>query len=277
MKRSAFTLIELLVVIAIIAILAAILFPVFAQAKTAAKVASTTSGVKQIALALHMYATDYDDMTVPEYGYGTDVDADPYRNHNTWVGRVYPYVKNRGVFFDKTLPDPQGEDFDDPFYPGYVYKWEWITNLSLNTDGYSRSWPGTGCKDIQWGQPSSQRSLTSIEDTATRLAVAPTRYANLKFSWMRFYAIDASWPTIDRYATEWSWYQLIWDGRRQYPGPRFPGAFADGHAAKFGREKFVGYYVDNPGQTEANTYSEYCGKMDTKKLWSFWGKPWSGD
>ena len=59
--RKAFTLIELLVVIAIIAILAAILFPVFAQAKTAAKVTATISGVKQIALGLHMYAADFDD------------------------------------------------------------------------------------------------------------------------------------------------------------------------------------------------------------------------
>lgn len=63
--RRAFTLIELLVVIAIIAILAAILFPVFAQAKAAAKKTVCLSDVKQIALADVMYGTDNDDFIVP--------------------------------------------------------------------------------------------------------------------------------------------------------------------------------------------------------------------
>ncbi len=62
--RRAFTLIELLVVIAIIAILAAILFPVFSQAKEAAKKTACLSNTKQMALALYMYATDSDD-TLP--------------------------------------------------------------------------------------------------------------------------------------------------------------------------------------------------------------------
>ena len=63
MKDSrAFTLIELLVVIAIIAILAAILFPVFAQAKEAAKKTSGLSNVKQLNLACVMYCIDYDDV-----------------------------------------------------------------------------------------------------------------------------------------------------------------------------------------------------------------------
>src|SRR6185436_14294989 len=60
--HKAFTLIELLVVIGIIGILAAILFPVFAQAKTAAKAAVCLSNVKQVSLAAILYAADYDDM-----------------------------------------------------------------------------------------------------------------------------------------------------------------------------------------------------------------------
>ncbi len=63
-QRKAFTLIELLVVIAIIAILAAILFPVFAQAKEAAKKISCLSNVKQISLGTLLYANDYDDTAV---------------------------------------------------------------------------------------------------------------------------------------------------------------------------------------------------------------------
>ncbi|MFQ6096191.1 MAG: prepilin-type N-terminal cleavage/methylation domain-containing protein [Armatimonadota bacterium] len=60
-SRRGFTLIELLVVIAIIAILAAILFPVFAKAKEKAKQASCQSNVKQLCLAMLMYASDHDD------------------------------------------------------------------------------------------------------------------------------------------------------------------------------------------------------------------------
>ena len=68
MKRNAFTLIELLVVIAIIAILAAILFPVFAQAKEAAKKTVDLSNQKQHATATAMYAADSDDLYFPQSG-----------------------------------------------------------------------------------------------------------------------------------------------------------------------------------------------------------------
>lgn len=65
--NRAFTLIELLVVIAIIAILAAILFPVFAQAKAAAKKTTCASNMKQLGIAWTMYATDFDDVIVPAW------------------------------------------------------------------------------------------------------------------------------------------------------------------------------------------------------------------
>jgi prepilin-type processing-associated H-X9-DG protein/prepilin-type N-terminal cleavage/methylation domain-containing protein len=64
-RRAAFTLIELLVVIAIIATLAAILFPVFAQAKDKARQATCQSNLKQIGIAWMMYAQDYDETSVP--------------------------------------------------------------------------------------------------------------------------------------------------------------------------------------------------------------------
>ncbi|AIE86360.1 type II secretion system protein [Fimbriimonas ginsengisoli] len=102
--RRAFTLIELLVVIAIIAILAAILFPVFAQAKEAAKKTNCLSNLKQIGLATIMYANDYDDTIYP-FQYNID-GADPgvrmwfgqsRASNPTWDfnnGFVGPYMKN---------------------------------------------------------------------------------------------------------------------------------------------------------------------------------------
>ena len=83
------TLVELLVVIAIIAILAAILFPVFAQARESARKTACLSNCKQIALAVTMYAQDYDELLVPGR----------VRNPNTAFDTLLnPYVKNQGVW-----------------------------------------------------------------------------------------------------------------------------------------------------------------------------------
>lgn len=89
MIRRAFTLIELLVVIAIIAILAAILFPVFAQAKDSAKNTTLLSGLKQMGTANIMYAGDYDDLFAPTMA-SQPVIAGDY----AWQDLVQPYMKN---------------------------------------------------------------------------------------------------------------------------------------------------------------------------------------
>ena len=101
MKR-AFTLIELLVVIAIIAILAAILFPVFAQAKEAAKKTSCLSNDKQMATALFMYAGDNED-TLCQTSWEGDA-AHPYQVH--WSFLMQPYIKSYDMFRCASDPAP---------------------------------------------------------------------------------------------------------------------------------------------------------------------------
>lgn len=103
MKR-AFTLIELLVVIAIIAILAAILFPVFAQAKEAAKKTTCLSGLKQTGTSYFLYATDYDDNTVPQNMGRIDVNG-VTQSGGYWYNILQPYVKSYQLFF---CPDRTG-------------------------------------------------------------------------------------------------------------------------------------------------------------------------
>jgi prepilin-type N-terminal cleavage/methylation domain-containing protein/prepilin-type processing-associated H-X9-DG protein len=93
-SRSGFTLIELLVVIAIIAILAAILFPVFAQAREKARQANCISAFKQINLALIMYAQDYDE-TIPRIRFWEFSGfCSPTAKSLTWKGALTPYVKS---------------------------------------------------------------------------------------------------------------------------------------------------------------------------------------
>ena len=117
-KNAGFTLIELLVVIAIIAILAAILFPVFAQARESARQTTCLSNLKQIALADLMYVQDYDETFVPVGGTSeqpwpdanttpdkmTRLATDPVTGAQTakpvngWSLNLLPYIKNRGIF-----------------------------------------------------------------------------------------------------------------------------------------------------------------------------------
>jgi len=101
MLRRGFTLIELLVVIAIIAILAAILFPVFAQAKDAAKKTADLSNMKQHGLSVLMYSNDSDD-TAPLWMYNGSFNVNT--GDRSWGNIVFPYIKNSDISVTPASP-----------------------------------------------------------------------------------------------------------------------------------------------------------------------------
>jgi len=117
MKRTkAFTLIELLVVIAIIAILAAILFPVFSQAREKARQTQCLSNTKQIGLACMMYIQDYDEVMPPGYDYRQG------GNTTVWYMQLlYPYLKDLNEGGIRTCPSA-----------AYRHAWAYAYNDLLN-------------------------------------------------------------------------------------------------------------------------------------------------
>ncbi len=157
MNRKAFTLIELLVVIAIIAILAAILFPVFAQAKVAAKKTASLSGVKQLNLGAIMYAGDFDDLYPLQQG---RTDADGWLNHKyvrtpanwqsgqsaafvaanevAWANSMQIYLKSRELLHAPGENVKARSGYD---YASALAKPEWA-NLQYN--GTLTEYPATG-------------------------------------------------------------------------------------------------------------------------------------
>lgn len=156
-SRRAFTLIELLVVIAIIAILAAILFPVFAQARDAARKTACTSNLRQLGTALNMYLQDYDEtfhkgagMNVPAMnGFGSNTSIDGWDN---WPWFYGPYVKNVGIFDCPTSPDNVE----------IITKPDWTIANSTGYDGnYGYNYSG-----LTRDQGTPPRALAEIQEPA---------------------------------------------------------------------------------------------------------------
>jgi prepilin-type N-terminal cleavage/methylation domain-containing protein/prepilin-type processing-associated H-X9-DG protein len=128
-RRNGFTLIELLVVIAIIAILAAILFPVFAQAREKARQTSCLSNLKQLGTGFLMYSQDYDELVCPPFNGQTGANA------FTWDRLMQPYVKNWTLVqcpSDGASTRPTASFVGFPLRRSYTMPshlgWEWSPN-----------------------------------------------------------------------------------------------------------------------------------------------------
>jgi prepilin-type N-terminal cleavage/methylation domain-containing protein/prepilin-type processing-associated H-X9-DG protein len=122
-SKRAFTLIELLVVIAIIAILAAILFPVFAQAREKARTASCGSNTRQLGLAIRMYVQDYDER-FPFGGWlPTNTGVGGPDGTWEWQNTTAPYIKNKQLY-----RCPSTSDRDEEIRPDGSYVFDWNLN-----------------------------------------------------------------------------------------------------------------------------------------------------
>jgi len=168
MLRKAFTLIELLVVIAIIAILAAILFPVFAQAKLAAKGAASTSNIKQQSLAILMYSNDYEDYLPLDETWGDQTapfyySTWPQGAYTMWSMAILPYEKTANINQDAMIQaNPENAGNWEPNWlfvasnPEYGYNYGGLSPyLPVGPTAWVAPWTRTAVSTTQKRQPAN--------------------------------------------------------------------------------------------------------------------------
>lgn len=171
-RRRAFTLIELLVVIAIIAILAAILFPVFAQAKAAAKRTSSLSNEKQMTLAVIMYSGDYDD-TAPLDCVWNSNDAVYWfgsqgSQYSPWSYEILPYTKNAQILEDPQIAaNPSGGGVTltqwDAYNPEYGYNYTALSPITSTNGPSPVPWVRTPATFTSLSRPAETVLLTAMD------------------------------------------------------------------------------------------------------------------
>jgi prepilin-type N-terminal cleavage/methylation domain-containing protein len=238
--RRAFTLIELLVVIAIIAILAAILFPVFAQAKLAAKKTANLNNHKQLALAMLMYCGDVDDsfaliFTDSPVGAPDGITTGVY----TWQNTVQPYAKNWGLMIDPVSPfqNSNPKTSEDPFinygvvpvgsalgFPNLTDTF-WSSGVLTQLDGIfgvvspagskvATNWIGQGAPTFPGASSLSQSSIAGVANTVMAAdAAAPDM-------WIAAFGAGAGGNGADAFDWCITWYPA-YGSRTSGPEPRY--------------------------------------------------------
>lgn len=260
--NRAFTLIELLVVIAIIAILAAILFPVFAQAKLAAKKTADLNNLKQIGLGVVMYANDNDD-EFPRGFYWPADDLWDWNNAITWRETTQPYIKSGSKEIATMKNTAVGGIWRSPNEPS-ASRWGYGAQATL--------FPEPEIVTANTILPS--QSFSNLRNTASTLIITTNGIVPANHSGGEILRSDPWWWGNQAYNGG----QLVWTGANSgamwdadsdvYPSSQMPRyrytssanvAWADGHVknAKKGTLNWcVNVYVPGaamwPGEESAN-------------------------
>ena len=241
--RRAFTLIELLVVIAIVAILAAILFPVFAQAKAAAKRTACASNEKQLLLGFQMYSGDYDDVFTPAY----------LQNPNVlWNQTILSYLKNQDVFRCPEAPTPGMPSWGTAIPPASIPKpfgLSYVANLHVLGDAVNTLL--TGGVSTSYGSVNQASSTVLLADGGAQAsATVPSvteKSAPKNRAWLLNDPVKNGFTNVDCCAV-WATRPDAANGDWAGPSMRHQGktatGFVDGHVKAM--DPNVWYYPNTP-------------------------------
>ncbi len=262
-KFRGFTLIELLVVIAIIAILAAILFPVFAQARSKARDITTISNLKQVGLAATQYQQDYEGASVPFQRWGDTFPA--------WSVLLQPYIKSPNVCFDaqRSVPYVQIDQ---------AGQWGWSTTIAANRWGYTSAANGG---DSKWTVFPDQ--LNSSSNRAAFVATGDPTANTAAGHLYDMHWVDggrSSCPDVNDYKNASNWdYDHVYQGAHDYHHDFLPVLYADAHAKAVNIKQYIGGDVSG-GACEGKYFSPGANAPDgtgttASRVQEFWGRWWT--
>jgi len=243
-RTKAFTLIELLVVIAIIAILAAILFPVFAQAKNAAKVTACLSNTKQISTGMLLYANDHDDMRVPRR-------VQPAGNQISWRLLTAPYTKSTGLFRDLVNPAAKFPDLESDPVARAFYGWPPLQTGEKFVRGYAWAnvWSGSDFANER------AVSMSGFESSSTLFNIVeskePWEDMGPYLSWVQDVDSETTFIPGIKTGLQWNW------GGDKLGNKVMVVGFMDGHSKQIAfSQACAGSFMKKPaGSTEVDYWN----------------------